>query len=106
MSLISPMLWQGLPFKHADGEMDFLGMHDKWHAILGKSVGGIAEYRLDNLKDMGEIHQRLHMKLTEGLGIEVSPDFSLYDLENAQGWALFMNLHSVEHERLRQATGL
>jgi hypothetical protein len=28
MPLTSPLLWQGLPFKHADGEMDFLGMHD------------------------------------------------------------------------------
>jgi hypothetical protein len=44
MPLISPLLWQGLPFKHADGEMDFLGMHDHWHAMLGKTIGGIPEY--------------------------------------------------------------
>lgn len=106
MPLISPLLWQGLPFKHADGEMDFLGMHDKWHAMLSKRIGGIAEFRLDNLKDMGEIHQRLHDELTQSLDIEASPDFSLYDLEDRQGWALFMQLHSIEHERLRSATGL
>ena len=73
MPLISPLLWQGLPFKHADGEMDFLGMHDE---------------------------------LTRRLGIEHSPDFSLYDLEQRQGWVLFMQAHSIEHERLRAATGL
>jgi hypothetical protein len=106
MPLLSPLLWQGLPFKHADGEMDFLGMHDHWHAALGKAAGGIPEFRLDNLKDMGEIHQRLHDELTQTLGIEPSPDFSLFDLNQAQGWALFMQLHSIEHERLRAATGL
>jgi hypothetical protein len=37
MPLISPLLWQGLPFKHADGEMDFLGMHD--HCDPGPAVG-------------------------------------------------------------------
>lgn len=106
MSLISPLLWQGLPFQHADGAMDFLGMHDHWHAMLGKAVLGIPEYRLDSLADMAEIHQRLHDQLTEGLQIERSPDFSLFDIETFQGWTLFMQLHSIEHERLRQATGL
>jgi hypothetical protein len=42
MPLISPLLWQGLPFKHADGEMDFLGMHDHWHAMLGLGDPGPA----------------------------------------------------------------
>jgi hypothetical protein len=106
MPLISPLLWEGLPFKHADGEMDFLGMHDKWHAMLGKTVGGIADYRLDDLKGMGDIHQRLHDELTRLLGLEGAPDFSLYDLEQRQGWVLFMQAHSIEHERLRVATGL
>jgi hypothetical protein len=106
MPLISPLLWQGLPFKHADGEMDFLGMHDKWHAMLGKSLGGIPEYRLDNLKDMGEIHQSLHDQMADALGDIRAPDFALYDLEQRTGWILFMQLHSLEHERLRQGTGL
>jgi hypothetical protein len=106
MPLISPLLWQGLPFKHADGEMDFLGMHDHWHAALGRQVGGIADYRLDNLKDMGDIHQKLHDQLARALQIEPPADFSLYDLEQRQGWVLFMQSHSIEHERLRAATGL
>jgi len=106
MPLISPLLWQGLPFKHADGEMDFLGMHDKWHSMLGKTVGEIADYRLDNLKDMADVHQHMHDELARKLGIERSPDFSLYDLEQRQGWVLFMQAHSIEHERLRAATGL
>lgn len=106
MSLISPLLWQGLPYKHADGEMDFLGMHDKWHAMLGKTIGEIPEYRLDNLKEMGEIHDHLHSEMARRLGIEESSDFSTYDLATRNGWTLFMQLHSIEHERLRAATGL
>jgi hypothetical protein len=106
MPLISPLLWQGLPFQHADGVMDFYGMHDHWHAILGRAVGGIPEYRLDDLQGMGDIHQNLHEALTRALGIEISPDFAIYDLTTRQGWALFMQLHSLEHERLRAATGL
>lgn len=106
MSLISPLLWQGLPFKHADGEMDFLGMHDLWHSMLAKTVGDVPIYKFDNLKDMGEIHQRSHDQLVKALGISKSPDFSLFDLEQRQGWVLFMQSHSIEHERLRAATGL
>ena len=106
MPLISPLLWQGLPFEHPDGELDFLGMHDHWHAILAKALTSIPDYRLDNLKDMGDIHQRLHDEMARALVIEPPPDFSLYDIEQRQGWQLFMQSHSIEHERLRTATGL
>jgi hypothetical protein len=106
MPLVSPLLWEGLPFQHKDGEMDFLGMHDHWHRILGKTLGEIAHYPLDNLKDMGDIHQRMHDQLAIKLSLEKPADFSLYDLTQRQGWVLFMQAHSIEHERLRGATGL
>lgn len=106
MPLISPLLWQGLPYKHADGEMDFLGMHDMWHHHLGRFVPGVAVYNLDNLKQMGDIHQRMHEDLARALEIEPPGDFSLYDLEQRQGWVLFMQAHAIDHERLRVATGL
>ena len=106
MSLISPLLWQGLPFQHPDGEMDFLGMHDKWHDMLAKTVGLVPIYNLDNLKTMLDIHQNMHEDLARVLDIAPPADFSVYDLEQRQGWVLFMQAHSIEHERLRAATGL
>jgi hypothetical protein len=44
-------------------------MHDHWHAMLGKTIGGIPEYRLDNLKDLGDIHQTLHEEMARALGV-------------------------------------
>jgi hypothetical protein len=107
MGLISPLLWQGTPFEHADAELDFLGLHDKWHSMLARTVGPpLPDYRLDDLASMGDIHQRLHDQLGAALGLNPGGDFSLYELTDRSGWILFMQTHSIEHERLRVAVGL
>lgn len=105
MALHSPLLWQGTPFQHAEGVLDFLAWHDRWHAILA----GLASRpirRLDDLSQQLAWHQTEHGKLAEALVIAAPSDFSLYDLTQRQGWVLFMQLHSLEHERLREAAGI
>lgn len=107
MALFSPLLWQGTPFGHREGQLDFYGVHDRWHAALARAVGPpVPDMRLDQLPEMGEAHQRLHTLLATAFGLEFSSDFSLYDLTQRQGWVLFMQLHSLEHERLRAASGI
>jgi hypothetical protein len=107
MALISPLLWQGIPFRHPEGEPDFYGFHDRWHRALSVHVGiPLADYRFDALPDMGDIHQRVHAQLADALGLVAPSDFSLYDLRQRSGWVLFQQLHSLEHERLRAATGI
>jgi hypothetical protein len=107
MAFISPLLWKQMPFEHADAELDFLGTHDRWHAILARTVGPpLPDYRLDNLDDMADIHQRLHVQISDTLGLKPPSDFSMYDIEDRTGWVLFMEAHSIEHERLRAALGL
>lgn len=107
MAMFPPLVWQGTPFGHREAELDFLGTHDRWHAALARHAGiPLPDVRLDNLSKMGDTHQRLHSLLATNYGLEFSSDFSLYDLEQRQGWALFMMLHSLEHERLRVASGI
>lgn len=107
MALISPLLWQGIPFKHPEGEPDFYGHHDFWHQALARRVGSpVPDYRFDLLQEMADIHQRVHEQLATALLIDPPSDFSLYDLEQRQGWVLFMQIHSLEHERLRVAAGI
>lgn len=105
--LISPLLWQGLPFEHPEGTLDFYGQHDFWHQALARTVGNpIPDYRLDRLPDLGDVHQRLHEVTARTLLIDPPSDFSLYDLRQREGWVLFMQIHSLEHERLRLAAGI
>lgn len=107
MSLVSPLLWQATPYRHPEGELDFYGQHDFWHQALARKVGGdIPDYRLDRLWELGDIHQRLHEKDARALLIAPPSDFSLYDLRQREGWVLFMQIHSLEHERLRIAAGI
>jgi hypothetical protein len=106
--LISPLLWQGTPFQVKEAVLDFVGMHDRWHAALAKqtTTGNIPTYRFDELPRMGDIHQRHHELLWDAFGIPPGTDFSLYDLNQMQGFVLFMQVHSLDHERLRTAAGL
>jgi len=110
MALFTPRLWQGAPFRHPEATLDFAGWHDRWHAVLSRKFTTVPDVRFDQLPQMGDIHQRVHMLMARGLrsgGIDFEDpsDFSLYDLTQRQGWVLFMQIHSLEHERLREATG-
>lgn len=106
MALISPLLWEGIPFGHPDGEADFYGHHDFWHAQLAQITKTVPQYRFDRLPDMGDVHQMIHVALARAFSLSAPSDFSLYDLRQRQGWVLFQQIHSLEHERLRTAAGI
>lgn len=105
MALIDPKLWQGIPFGHPDGMLDFLGTHNFWHTALARKAGSVQQVNFDTLPDMGDVHQTIHVALARAFGLTEPSDFSLYDLKQREGWVLFQQIHSLEHARLRAAAG-
>lgn len=106
MSLISPLLWEGIPYGHPEGMFDFFGQHDLWHRALARRVPSVPIVPLDNLPEMLDVHDEIHRALNQALRLSPPQDFSLYDLHQRQGWILFSQSHSIEHARLRAATGI
>ena len=108
MPLITPLLWQGQPFRHPEAKLDFLGMHTHWHTILAGLIPNslVPIYNFDDLDHMLDVHQTVHELLAQGFGLSTPSDLSTYDLSQRTGWVLFMQIHSLEHERLRVAAGV
>jgi hypothetical protein len=106
MGLINPLLWQGIPFGHPDGALDFYGHHGLWHTALAEKAMTVQQVNFDTLPDMGDVHQTVHVALARAFGLTLPDDFSLFDLRQRDGWVLFMQAHSLEHARLRAAAGL
>jgi hypothetical protein len=103
LRLIPPELWQGLPFGHPEGLMDFLGTHNDWHRALALAVApSVPDRRFDDLVTNLDPHNVHHAELAKAMSLSPSDDFSRYDLTQRQGWVLFMQIHALEHVRLRQ----
>jgi hypothetical protein len=106
VALIDPLLWEGLPFGQPEGTLDFFGTHDLWHRALAAKVPTVQIIPLDNLAEMMDAHDDLHLALTRGLGLTDPTQFALYDIRQRAGWVLFQQIHSLEHQRLRVAAGV
>ena len=104
-NLMSPLLWQSVPFADSDAWLDFLGVHEQWHIILAGQTK-TRRVPLDDLRYQLGAHDLMHKDLASALGLASPVDLASYDLqdENAyQGWAF---LHALDHQRLRLAAGL
>jgi len=106
MALISPLLWQAIPFGLPEGMLDFLGQHDLWHRTLAAKAPAVQIVNLDQLPEIMDVHDDIHTALARALHLSPPPDFSLYDIRQRSGWVLFSQSHALEHERLRAATGI
>lgn len=118
--LISPLLWQLVPFADVDAWDDFLGQHEAWHQALAR-VTGTAWHPLD-LRIAGgpetpearqkltraalALNQQMHHDVADALGISRSGDLVSYDLTDRDRYTGFLWVHALDHERLRQAAGV
>jgi len=103
-SLISPLLWQSLPFRDPDAWLDFQGQHEQWHILLAAQTK-TRRVPLDDLREHGQFHAQMHDDLADAFGLPHAGDLAAFDLneENAfNGWAF---LHALDHQRLRIAAG-
>lgn len=103
--MISPLLWQTVPFKDNDAWQDFLGMHASWHREMSKLLGtGFNLY--DDLRISLDQHAEDHGALADKLGLSRAGDLESFDLNEATSFAGFMWVHALDSERLRIAAGL
>jgi hypothetical protein len=104
-SLMSPMLWMQTPFNDEDAWTDFVGVHALWHKALSEATG--TRWMLtDDLKAEGGPHEQMHREVGAALQQPVSEELGSFDLNNEASFQAFMFLHSAEHQRFREATGL
>lgn len=104
-NLLSPLLWQSVPFQDEDSFLDFMGVHDQWHRILATSTK--TRWRnLDDLKTELQPHAEMHDDLADSLGLSRVADLVSYDLTNKESFISFMQANALDHQRLRAAAGL
>ena len=118
--LMSPLLWQSIPFEDPDSWEDFLGQHQLWHEALARATGTAwqpldlritggpmdAEARAKLTRAALAENQQMHHDVADALGVARSGDLVSYDLRDRDEFVGFGWVHSSDHERLRQVAGL
>lgn len=113
MPIIDPHSFEVLPFGDQTAWIDFLGVHELQHREFASAIraAGKASYPLLPLGDGGgdewhQAHQLVHQGETSSLGIASSPDFTAYDLDDANDFATWTFLHALQHVTIRKQLGL
>ena len=109
-NLISPLLWQGVPYDDPDSWSDFLGYHDQWHLAIARALPngspGSRWQTLDDLKSQGTSHQDMHDAIADTLGIPRGGDISSANLENKDEYVNWQYVHALDHQRFRLVMGI
>jgi hypothetical protein len=115
-NLISPLLWQGIPFDDPDSWTDFLGFHDRWHQVIAKALPQIKGpdpigentrwVILDDLKEQGAVHQAMHDQIADRLGISRGGDIASANLKDKNEFTNWQYVHALDHQRFRLVMGI
>ncbi len=104
-NLISPLLFQSVPFGSETAFKDFLHQDAMWHLELAKATG--TRYVLiDDLKENLASHAAMHNDVASALGITKVGDLESFDLSDETSFISFMFLESQDLARMRTAAGL
>lgn len=104
-NLISPLLWQSVPFASETAYLDFHGQHERWHYELAKATG-TPFILTDDLKQNLTPHANMHNALADALGVTRVGDLETFDLEDETSWISFHFLNAADHQRFRTPAGL
>lgn len=104
-SLQSPLLFQSVPFGDKDSWLSFLRDHDQWHMELAKQTQ-TAFLPMDDLRDNLAPHARSHDALAAAYGVSPVGDLESFDLNDENSYQSWTYLHSLDHQRFQQASGL
>lgn len=104
-NLISPLLWQGIPFDDPDSWTDFLGFHDRWHQVISTKLN-IRWQILDDLKEQGESHQAMHDLIADTLKISRGGDIASANLKDKNEFTNWQYVHALDHQRFRLVMGI
>src|SRR5882724_11199941 len=103
--MISPLLFQSVPFGSETSWLDFLGQDANWHYQLAK-VTKTPYILIDDLKQNLAPHAAMHNAVADALGISKVGDLESFDLEDEVSFVSFMFLESSDLMRMRAAAGL
>jgi hypothetical protein len=103
--LLSPLLWQSVPFHDPDSWDDFAFQHEQWHRELARTLK-LPFPTLDDLRGNLEPHAQAHQALAAALNLSQVNDLASADLDDETAFVGWMQLNALEHQRLRQAAGL
>ena len=104
-NIVSPLLFQSVPFGSETSWLDFLGSCGQWHLALARATG--TRYNLiDDLKKNLQPHSDMHDAIASALGITKVGDLTSFDLEDETSFVSFMYLESSDLMRMRAAAGL
>lgn len=103
--LISPLLWQSVPFRDPDAWLDFLGAHQTWHQVLAEQTQ-TAWQPMDDLRAQLEPHQQMHDALADAIGIPRAGDLQSFDLDDRDAYVGWQWIHALDHQRFRRALGI
>ena len=104
-NLISPLLWQGIPFDDPDSWQDFLGFHDRWHQVISTKLK-IRWQILDDLKEQGSSHQAMHDLIADTLKISRGGDIASANLKEKNEFTNWQYVHALDHQRFRLVMGI
>lgn len=103
--MMSPLLWQTIPFTDQDAWLDFLGTHQDWHRQMSR-ITATSFNLYDDLKNTLDQHGQDHDNLADALSLPRAGDLTSFDLNDPTSFAGWMWIHALDSERLRQKAGL
>lgn len=109
--LISPLLWQGIPFDDPDSWTDFLGYHDRWNQAIVSAIksqfGVVTRWQiLDDLKEQGSSHQAMHDLFADAMKIPRGGDIASANLKDKNEFTNWQYVHALDHQRFRLVLGI
>lgn len=110
-NLISPLLWQGIPFDDPDSWVDFLGYHDQWNLAIVNAIqtrfGVKVRWQiLDDLKEQGSTHQEMHDAFADAMKISRGGDIASANLKDKNEFTNWQFVHALDHQRYRLVLGI
>lgn len=103
--MISPLLWQALPFEDETAWLDFLRQHEATHIELARLTKTRIQ-TLDDLRDDLQPHATMHNVLADLFSLARVTDLVGYDLRDESSFYGFSSVHALDHVRLASAIGL
>lgn len=99
------LLWQHVPWAHAEARQAWLWEHEQEHRALAAQTAGLASGPLDDLFVQPMAHDAVHRQLAE-VWQTPGADFASVNFDDPVQWALWHQAHALEHYALHQAAGL
>lgn len=107
--MISPSLWEQLPFGDVQAWTAFLGEHAQAHTLIATQAVrlGKPRYATYPLGDGGGVewltaHYFEHRSINHSLSLTPPPDLASYDLTDPEQFGDWLEAHAAEHERIHQ----